>query len=545
MKVITARRAAVVISTADRVRFNFDSVACVYEPPSIKELYMAGQYVAVFDVGKTNKKLAVYDASFSVVESAYSRFDEREDEEGIHYEDIRGITDWFLSQLKVFSGKYHIRAVSVTTHGATALCLDRHGELAVPPVAYTTEAGESFRKEFYDTFGDPVSLQELTCTAEIGSMVNIAKKLFFMKKRFPQQFKNIHTILNYPQYFGYLLTGQYGTEPTYIGCHTYLYNFHERAYSRVARELGIADALVQKISAPWDVLGTVTPRMAEKTGLSSDCLVTLGIHDSNASLLPYIVKGYKDFALDSTGTWCVGMHPTDTLGFRNNELGKLVFYFLSAYNTPVKSSIFMGGLEYETYTALINELNETTGESDVDRTVLERIMRDRKRFILPSVVKGTGIFPDARPRAIDGSEEYPLEKIRTKERVPGFFRDYETVHAVLTLSLALQTREALSMIGYTGRGSLFIEGGFRKNRMYNMLLSALYPDAEVVLTNLEEATAFGAALLGHAAVESKSPDALADRFEIKTTPLARDSLDGLTGYADEFAAKLAQQDQSG
>jgi sugar (pentulose or hexulose) kinase len=500
---------------------------------------MHQEYIAVFDVGKTNKKLIIYDTSLTPVETAYTQIDEIVTD-GIHFENIDEIVSWLKRTLADFARTYRISAVSVATHGATALCLDGQGDLAVPPVAYTTEADESFREEFFATFGDPVTLQKETCTAEIGSMVNIAKLLFFMKKTYPAQFEKIQTVLSYPQYFGYILTGNVGAEPTYTGCHTYLYDFHRQRYSHVAHELGIAHALPQDIREPWSVLGTVTPKIAQETGLSQDCIVTCGIHDSNASLLPYMVKGYENFALNSTGTWCVGMHPTNTLQLHDNELGKLVFYFLSAYNTPVKSSIFMGGLEYDTYTSLLQEITGIDEPPPLDLHTYERIIREQQLFILPSVVHGTGIFPDARPRAIAHDDAFSLERIRAGT-YPDFFKEYTTAYAVLTLSLALQTRQALSLIGYDGTGTLFIEGGFRNNAAYNTLLTALFPRAEVVLTNLQEATAFGAALLGKAALDTVRPEALGELFTIETSAVEKQTFSELDSYKKRFLQLLTRQ----
>ena len=52
----------------------------------------------------------------------------------------------------------------------------------------------------------------------------------------------------------------------------------------------------------WDVLGKLKPELARRCGLSSEVIVTMGIHDSNASLLPHLAKRKgRDFILNSTG----------------------------------------------------------------------------------------------------------------------------------------------------------------------------------------------------------------------------------------------------
>jgi sugar (pentulose or hexulose) kinase len=447
---------------------------------------------------------------------------------------MEAMTEWFTDQLKTFAKKYAIRALSVTTHGATVMCLDKRGALAVPPVAYTTEADEAFRKEFYDTFGSPEELQRTTATAEVGSLINPGKLLFFVKKKYPEEFAKVNMILNYPQYWGFVFTGKYGAEPTYTGCHTYLFDFEKKVYSKVAHGLGIADKLPPKVAKSWEVLGTVSAQFARTTGLPADCIVTMGIHDSNSSLLPYLVKGHREFVLNSTGTWCVAMHPSKRVHFEPSDIGKLVFFNLSAFGKPVKTSIFMGGLEFDKYCGLLKTINGRGDYPPFKGDLYRKVIAEKNLFILPSVVKGTGIFPDAKPRAIENGVEFPLAGMQDAKRIPGFFRDYETAHAVLAASLAIQTRCALDIAGFTGEGAIFTEGGFRKNDRYNKLLAALYPKADLALTKLEEATAFGAAMLAKAALDTTTPEATRNCFEIERIDVVREPVEGMAAYAQRF-----------
>ncbi len=498
-----------------------------------KGMRVSKYHIAVIDIGKTNKKVLIYDDQLNVVDTAYRTFEEVVDG-NVHFEPIEGMKRWFKETLKEFTGHYDIRALSVTTHGATAMAIKKGGSLAVPPVAYTTEAGEGFRKNFYEMFGDPVALQKETATAEIGSLVNVAKKVFFWKTHYPEEFESIQTILNYPQYWGYVFTGKTGAEPTYTGCHTYLYDFTAKKYSSVAQKLGIVDKLPGEIRQSWEVLGTVRPDIANETGLSTKCIVTMGIHDSNSSLLPFLVKGFDNFALNSTGTWCVAMHPAKDVTFETNELGKLVFYNLDTFFNPVKTSIFMGGLEFETYSELLQQINGRSDFPSYDPDLYRSVISRATQFIVPSVVKGTGIFPDAAPRVIDGTEEFGLEEIRNGSRVPVFFKDYERAHAVLAASLAIQTKTALEMVGFQGDGSIFTEGGFRKNDSYNALLSSLFTSGNCYLTRLEEATAFGAALLGKAALDGTTPEESKDLFTIEQIPVGAEKIQGMDIYAEKF-----------
>jgi sugar (pentulose or hexulose) kinase len=498
---------------------------------------MPDSFIAVIDVGKTNKKILVFDSKLKIADSAYKSFDEYV-EDGVHYESVEAASKWMMDQLAVFSKKYRIKALSITTHGATVMCIDRDGNLALPPVAYTTDAGPEFDTEFHKEFGSQEVLQKETGTARIGSMINEAKILFYCKKRWPDRFEKVYKILHYPQYFGYLFTGRFGAEPTYTGCHTYLFDPVNRRCSSVAEKLGIAEKIPATISKSWEVLGTVSPAVSQKTGLKSDCIVTMGIHDSNSSLLPYLVKGHKNFVLNSTGTWCVAMHPTDRIHFENHELGKMVFFNLDAFFNPVKTSIFMGGLEYDTYTEILRKKTGACDYPEFDLELYSDIIAKNELFILPSISRGTGIFPDSKPRILENGKVFSFDAIKSGTDMPGFFCDYKKADAVLVISLALQTKAALKMAGFNGKGTIFTEGGFRKNTAYNAVLAALYPQSKLFTTSLKEATAFGAAILARAALDKKTPMETAGYFEIEQTEVKRAELPGLKKYEAEFTGMI-------
>jgi sugar (pentulose or hexulose) kinase len=494
-------------------------------------------YIAVFDVGKTNKKVMIFDERLALVDSVKENFSEYS-EDGVNYERIDEMTEWFLDGLKGFSSRYSIRAVSVTTHGASAACVDSEGRLVLPLVAYTTDPGEEFHRDFHRRFGSVEDLQRSTATPPMGGLTNTAKLIYYLKNRYPEDFERVDTILTFPQYFGFVLTGEKGADPTYVGCHSYLWNPHEMRWSSVARDMGIVDKLPKRISKSWDVLGTLTPETAKRTGLSTDTLVTMGIHDSNASLLPYLVKTEEEFVLNSTGTWCVIMHPSKKVSFREEELGKPVFFNQDVFSRPVKTALVMGGLEFEVWSEILKDINDKEGYPDFNPALYRKLFWGNSRFILPSVQKGTGQFPDSDPRAVEGGRNYPLETIRSGGDIPPFFGEYTAAFAALNISLAIQTKIALERAGTVDGTTIFVEGGFRKNPDYNTLLSALFPKSKVYLTNLSEATAFGAALLAKAALDGTDPKTLGNFFEIETKEVKREQFDGLSQYVDSFFEHL-------
>jgi len=489
--------------------------------------------VAVFDVGKTNKKVLIYDRELHLLDSAYKVFPTLFVDE-LEVEPVEEVERWFFEQLRHFAARYPIRVISITTHGAAFVCIGEDGKPALPVVSYTYEPGEQFHEQYYREVGERTHLQRTTATLELKALINPGKGLYFARQKFPREFARVRHILFFPQYWAFRLTGQIAADYTYAGCHTYLWDFIRNDWSEVADRLGIRNLLPQRVGRPWDVLGTVTAAVAAQTGLAADTIVTFGIHDSNASLLPHLIKRKGDFVLNSTGTWCVAMHPAKLVQFAEEEIGKAVFYNISPLGAPVKTSILMGGLEFETYTAILKQVCGRTDFPPYDRERYRRIVSEKRLFILPGVVPGSGQFPDSVSRVVEDGTVFSLEEVRSGAHIPAFFRDYEMAYAVLNLSLALQTRTALERVNLVPGVSLFTEGGFRNNVDYNRLVSTFFPGSPHALTDVSEATSFGAALVGRLAVEQGDPVSLSHTFEIEDTPVPGDTFEGLEEYSSTF-----------
>ncbi len=493
--------------------------------------------VAVLDIGKTNKKLLVFDPQLSVVHQSSRRIDTRT-HEGLDLEDIAAIDAWMLEELRDAAGKFPIRAITVATHGATVVCTDSEGSLAVPCLAYTNEVDEDFHQRFANTIGEPARLHTQTATAEVRPLINLAKLLFFQKERWPQGFARTTHIHPFPQYFTWRLSGVASAESTYLGSHTYLLDPYQGGWSPVVDALGIRSKLPERIGRPTDVLGTVTPEIADKTGLDPATVVLSGIHDSNASILPHLISRDGDFVLNSTGTWCVAMHPSERVHFQLEEIGRMVFFNMSYAGQPIKTSILLGGLEYDTYRLMLEERNPGWAAPGFSVESYGRILSERRVFVLPSVVRGAGQFPDSTARIVEGSDTFGLDQIQIGGPVPAILDQPDDAIAAVNISVAIQTSVALKRTGLKPGTPIYVEGGFRRNEGYLAVLSACLPDNPLSLTTLDEATSAGAALTAIAAVESVPVEDLARRVHISEEALSPASLPDVRAYADAFLAML-------
>ena len=357
--------------------------------------------ILVIDIGMTNKKVAVYDEQLNQQDVAYKNFppvllkDPITGKE-LPTHDLSGMEAWFKEQIRIFAAKYPIKAISVTTHGATFVCVDKNGAVSAPCVFYTYEPGAEFQKAFYAQCGNPADLQRETYTPQFESMINLAKGIFFVQQHFPAEYAATETILNFPQHWSFLLTGKKCYEQTFLACHTYLWRQNEHAWSSVVDKLGIKDKMPALYTGTCEAVGTVQKELAAELGLSPDVVVASGVHDSNASLLPYLADSASgDFILNSTGTWCVLMHP-DTKQqqavYKDEDIGKVVFFNRSALDQPVKTAIFLGGMEVDNYVQLFKRENAVDRFPDSDVETVQRLLTEQRIFLLPELVAGSGQF---------------------------------------------------------------------------------------------------------------------------------------------------------
>lgn len=413
--------------------------------------------VAVLDIGKTNLKVALVDLE-TLSEIAVETAPNRVDATGPwpHF-DVSAQRDFLFKGLRKLALSRSIDAISVTTHGACAALLDGDGNLAAPVLDYEFTGPDLLRRD-YDAIRPAFSE---TGSPALPMGLNLGAQLHYMLATDPSLRDRLSCVVTWPQYWGYLLTGNLACDLSSLGCHTDLWDPHNGQWSTLVSKLGIASAMAPPRKAT-DLLGTLTPACQRELGLGK-VPVYVGIHDSNASLLPHLRCQPQPFSVVSTGTWVISM----AIGGRAENLdpSRDTLINVDAFGSPVPSARFMGGREY----ALISAGRSLTCSNEDEAAVLtKRVM------LMPSVVSDCGPFPDLK-------HEWTSPPARDGE-----------LAAALGYYLALMTAECLKNIG--AEGPTVVEGPFAQNRQYlDMLATAT--GREVQTSSARTGTAIGAALL--------------------------------------------------
>ncbi|MHA6643605.1 FGGY-family carbohydrate kinase [Mesorhizobium sp. A623] len=419
----------------------------------------AVRHVAVIDIGKTNAKLTLVDLE-TLSEVAVRKVANRPVAEGPYrHHDVEVLWAFILESLTALGGAQKIDAISVTTHGATAALLDAAGSLALPVLDYEDEGPQTLRGP-YDALRPKF---EETGSPPLQNGLNLGAQLFWQSQTYPEAFGRVATILTYPQYWAWRLTGVAASEVTSLGCHTDLWNPYRSDFSTLVDRLAWRKLFppLQPASAR---LGALLPELAARTGLDPSTPVHCGIHDSNASLLPHLLARQAPFSVVSTGTWVVSMAVGGDAVVLDPARDTLVN--VNALGDPVRSARFMGGREFE-----LLEAGVEAGEDDDD--ALSRVL-EGGIMLLPSVQQGSGPFPTAQARWI--GTPTPSER-----------------PIAIAFYLAMMTTTCLDLIG--AQGDIVVEGPFAANRPYCDMLQATTGRPVLAQTGQSTGTSVGAALL--------------------------------------------------
>lgn len=414
--------------------------------------------IAVIDVGKTNAKLALVDTQTLTERAVVTR--PNKVLAGLPYPhfDLEGHWAFFLTHLKSFHESHGVDAISITTHGASAVLLASNGTLATPMLDYE-HSGPDDLSEAYDAIRP--SFEETGSTRLLGGL-NVGAQLHWLFAEDSSLYDRTAHVMTYPQYWAFRLTGEIACDVTSLGCHTDLWNPWKGCPSSLVDELGLSAKLAPAHKSS-DILGTPLPEVIAATGLASETPVVCGIHDSNASLVPHLLGKEKSFSVISTGTWVVSL----AIGGKEIDLdpSRDTLVNVNAYGAPVPSARFMGGREYE----LVRD--GSTAEPDASDRVA---VLSGNIMLLPAVVSGSGPFAGNKSHWTNTPQS-----------------EGQRIYA-LSLYLALMTNTCLDLIG--GQGSTIVEGPFARNLDYLEMLSVLRTEA-VKTASSATGTSIGAALL--------------------------------------------------
>ena len=418
------------------------------------------RHIAVIDIGKTNAKLALVDLETLTEIDVVTRSNTVLPGPPWPHFDVEGHWGFLLDALARFHTVHGVDAISVTTHGACCALLNTAGELAAPILDYEHPIPANIAAE-YDTLRPPFSE---TGSPRLSGGLSIGAQLHWQFSVQPDLRDRVATIVTYPQYWGHRLTGIAASDLTSLGCHTDLWAPREGQFSSLPARLGIEDKIAP-VRQPAEMLGPILPEIAARTGLPAQTPVTVGIHDSNASLYPHLLTQEGAFSVVSTGTWVIAMALAGDHVPLDPARDTLIN--VNARGGAVPSARFMGGREYEVIRA---GHDPAITDEDIDAIL------SANTLLLPSVDPSTGPF-QGRAKRWQGLEPPAGSGTRM---------------VALSFYLALMTETCLRLTG--ARGPIIVEGPFAGNWPFMAMLHSA-SGRPVLHCRSKTGTSIGAALL--------------------------------------------------
>ncbi len=434
--------------------------------------HRAPRHVAVIDIGKTNAKLTLVDVQ-NLREIASYRIANQPVRDGPYpHADIDGIWQFLRKSLARLNQQMPIDAICTTTHGASAALVGETGELVLSVLDYEHPGPGACDDEY--ARARPAFSQSMTSPLPGG--LNLAKQLYWQAQQFPAEFARAKWILPYPQYWGFLLTGVAASEITSLGCHTDLWNFQTNQFSDIVTSEGWA-AKFAPLRKASDVLGPIGPQLAKDLGLRAGIPVHVGIHDSNASLLPHVIaRQATPFAVVSTGTWVVVFAPGGDL--QNLDPTRDSFANIDMFARRVASARFMGGREF------IKLVGDQAQQPDAE--TIKHVL-DAGWMLLPSVSGASGPFPN---------------QIAKMTVARGKVSEAEN-YTIVSFYLAMMTGECLALTGASG--DIIVEGPFVENSVFLQMLTAACGRPVLAQKSNRSGTSLGAALLASDLTDNLAP----------------------------------------
>ena len=439
--------------------------------------------IAILDVGKTNKKLFLFDESYHIILEDSTVLEETKDEDGFPCEDLKSLNMWTSEALvrSNMAPDVDVRAVNFSAYGASLVHIGDKGPVT-PLYNYLKPYPENIKNQFYDKYGGELVFALQTASPVLGSL-NSGMQLFRIRKENPERFSQIKFSLHLPQYLSWLLTHKACSDITSIGCHTSLWNYALGGYHEWVFREQIIDKLPPIRSS--GVVYPLHPRTGEQVSnsLLPNCLSGIGLHDSSAAIIPYMENFPEPFVLISTGTWSISMNPFNSEPLTNSELQNDCLCYLSYKGQPMKASRLFSGAEHDLQVKrlAVHFQKEIKFYQTVayDKGIHSNLKSENKKLLFEPRSLAAGVFAFGQ-RSLSGFQNFE-----------------EAYHSLMMDIMDLQQVSTIRIMPDESVKKIFVDGGFSGNPVFMHLLANAFPSVEVFAASIAQAGALGAAMTIH------------------------------------------------
>ena len=404
----------------------------------------------VLDIGKTNVKL-LFLRNKKIIKEYKTKQTIKYYRNIIRTLEADKVVDWLIKKINNESKYYIFENFVCTTHGCSLAFIDFNNKEILACTDYEFNF-DKYKKDFLKI--QPKFTSSFTPLLEGG--LNTGVQLFYLYKKFPNILKKTKYILSYPQYISWKLSKTYASEITYIGCHSFLWDFKKNYYSQLVKKLSV-EKKFPALKKAWDVIGQYEINNKKINILN-------GIHDSNASYLYFLKSNIKNFTLVSTGTWYITLNQQASVKILEPNYDMLCG--INAFGKSVPTMRFMGGREYD---ILIKKLKISSKKFKISQSnILDNL-------IFPSFASG-GPFK---------IKNYSLKKILALSS--------DEKYSLICIYISFVLNFVLDRIN--SKNTIILDGPIIKNKHIMNIISSIRDNQKIFKNNEEIGTGLGASIL--------------------------------------------------
>ncbi|MBP7931512.1 MAG: carbohydrate kinase [Chitinophagaceae bacterium] len=414
------------------------------------------EVIAVFDIGKTNKKLFLYDHALQTVFEKSVVLPEIVDEDNFPSEDINSLSSFVVNEFDAVleDPRYLVKGVNFSAYGASLVYLDQNGKVITPLYNYLKPYPKPLQESFYSHYGGENEFSRSAASPVLGSL-NSGMQLYRLKYEQPEIFKRVVHVLHLPQYLSWLITGKFYTELTSIGCHTNLWNFDKQTYQQWLSEEGILTLLPEIVSSS---------SVVHVDYKGKNIAVGIGLHDSSSALIPYLKHRETNFMLLSTGTWCISLNPFNHSPLTEEELKNDCLCYLQSNGNPVKAARYFGGHIHQEFVQNIATHFSVSQDEILTYSFIDEEILELKKS--------------------DSGEDY-LTAI-----------DAKSAYFIALQKLVKDQKKSIDWVLYNADvDEIIVDGGFAQNKLFMQLLGFHFPEKEITASTMHQGSSLGAAMV--------------------------------------------------
>jgi len=377
-------------------------------------------------------------------------------------------------------GPDSVAAVTVATWGADGAPVTAAGELTYPPICWQCRRTEPVMRELTEKYGER---RLFNITGYQAISFNTLFKLAWLRRNAPEALEAADRWMMMPGLLSHRLCGELSLDVTAASTMMMLELDGLRWSQELLAEVGLDEGFFPPLAWPGEVIGRVTARAAEQTGLNEGTPVVVGGHDTQFA--PIGSGAAPQEAVLSTGTWEIAMLRTErpvTSDFAFEEGLLTEADAVAGLYDPQLLMMGSGVLEWvrEKLYAPVGDRHEAY------RTMIEEARGLKPGsggvMLVPSFVRDTG----------------PTRKYGTAGTLLGLGLTSTRAHIYRAAleGLCFQLRQALAVLeratGFRPE-RLRVVGGGAKNELWNQLRADVCR-LPVVVTEGKDATVVGAAV---------------------------------------------------